>query len=357
MSGEYADELRDLANMIPDSIAPLKVVVMPDFFLDHFLYYPKSLEQFKDEVTSVYNRKGGEIAGYRQRIAIGGNAVNTAVALASLGAMVVAIVKTSPLGLKLLEHMAPPRVDLSLVHVDGELSLAFNIEVEGVNVMFGDSKGLDLDFGSMRDKELAVLRGADYVCVFNWVYNRSGTALAAEVFRYVKSYGVGKTLLDISDPTPRLSEIPELIEQVLEPNLVDILCLNENEAYILASQIDEKSGIRPPDAEPSAIPTVMAEKISKHIRSRVDLHTPDYSLSFKDGKLLAMAPSFKVRVLRVTGAGDVWTAANIVGESMRLSDRHRLLLANAAAAIYISEPNVKYPNLRDIKSFIMKSLT
>ncbi|MEM4316188.1 MAG: hypothetical protein QXT66_07575, partial [Nitrososphaerota archaeon] len=77
---------RSLGDLLPETLPSLYVVVMPDFFRDHFLYYPRSSAQFIEDFMTVFRKGGGEIAGYPQRIAVGGNAVNTSAALASLGA-------------------------------------------------------------------------------------------------------------------------------------------------------------------------------------------------------------------------------------------------------------------------------
>jgi sugar/nucleoside kinase (ribokinase family) len=350
------DKLRMLASLIPEQPPPTHVVLMPDFFLDHFLYYPKNLDQFFDDFSGVFNRGGGEISGYEQRLAAGGNAVNTSSALASLGARVTAIVRTSPLGFKILQELLGPKgVDLSMVHTDGELSLALNIEVERVNVMFGDPKGLDFPFKNLEPRELYTIKHADFVGVFNWLYNRSGTDLAENVFRYVKTNGVGKTVLDISDPQPRLQDLPKLIERVLAPSLVDILCVNENEAYFLACQLDES--LKSPRHMGSEYAVFMAKKISENIRSRVDLHTASYSISAQGGEVIARAPSFRVEIKRVTGAGDAWTAGNMIGEAIGLPDEYRLYLANAVAALYLSQPDAKHPSLGEVKSFIQRAIS
>jgi len=354
LAGEvWTKKARALGRILPDAPPPLKVVVMPDFFLDHFLYYLGSPDQFVKEFMAVFHRKGGEIAGYPQRIAVGGNAANTSAALAALGANVRAIVKTSPLGLKILQHFLEPiGVDLSLVHADGELSLASNVEVEEVNVMFGDAKGLDLDFSNLTDRDLTALREANFVGVFNWLYNRSGTELAEGVFKFVKKEGVGKTFLDISDPEPKVSFLPELVDRVLKPRLVDVLGLNENEAYLLACQLDPSLRMLRGSMPLDDLGVLSARTLSQHIDSRVDLHTPRRALSIKKGEQVASAPTFGVRALRVTGAGDAWTAGDMVGEALGLEDEERLLLANAVAGCYISNPEAAHPGLRNVKRFL-----
>jgi len=101
----------------------------------------------------------------------------------------------------------------------------------------------------------------------------------------------------------------------------------------------------------------MAKKISENIRSRVDLHTASYSISAQGGEVIARAPSFRVEIKRVTGAGDAWTAGNMIGEAIGLPDEYRLYLANAVAALYLSQPDAKHPSLGEVKSFIQRAIS
>jgi sugar/nucleoside kinase (ribokinase family) len=70
------------------------------------------------------------------------------------------------------------------------------------------------------------------------------------------------------------------------------------------------------------------------------------------GKQEVVVPSFKVKVLRATGAGDAWDSGNIIGDWNGLSDECRLMLANAVAACYLSNAEGLHPNKARLASFL-----
>jgi sugar/nucleoside kinase (ribokinase family) len=69
-----------------------------------------------------------------------------------------------------------------------------------------------------------------------------------------------------------------------------------------------------------------------------------------------VAPTFKVNVLRATGAGDAWTAGNILGDWNGLSDEARLRFANAVSACYLSDSEGKHPSWSKLASFLKNNL-
>ena len=97
-----------------------------------------------------------------------------------------------------------------------------------------------------------------------------------------------------------------------------------------------------------------ARVLAKHLSSRIDLHTTVFSATLKD-KTEVVVPTFRVKVLRATGAGDAWTAGNILGDRSGLSDECRLMLANAVAACYLSDPEGSHPTRRKLLNFIRNS--
>lgn len=318
---------------------------MPDFFLDRIVSYGSRLEDFLADVGRVARQGGGSLGFRRQRVMRGGNAANTASALAMLGARVTLIVRTSPLGLKLLEHFMPSGVDLSRVKCDGELSMTVSIElpVDGrlCNVMISDPGSL-ADYGPERlsEGDYEAIASSDYVCVFNWASNRRGTELAEEVFRVAKECGRARTFMDTADPSQRAPEIPELVRRVFRSDLLDALGVNENEARWYAKYA---AGVEHDD------PLKCAEAIHRELGLRVDLHTVDYSACFEGGRAY-VAPAFKVDPIIATGAGDAWNAGNIYGWSMGLEAQGRLVVANAVAGLYVSTG--RHPSRGEVASFI-----
>jgi sugar/nucleoside kinase (ribokinase family) len=337
-----------------------KVVVMPDFFIDRFVAYPGEVEQFSKTVAEVAMRLGGMIHGVKQVEWRGGNAANTAAALAALGAKVYPIITTSPLGLHLIKfYLEPLGVDLSHVKTDGDISLttAFELTYHGehVNLMMGDLGSLP-NFGpeSLTKEDFQLLQDADYVCVFNWAStSRWGTELAEKVFRHVKEKGKGKTYYDTADPTPNKENIPKLARKVLSKKLVDILGVNENEAYAYASHFSPRTKCIKQEPEHRESAKECARVLAKHVSARVDLHTSLFTGSFtKDNEVIV--PTFNVSALRSTGAGDAWNAGNIFGDALNLPDSCRLTLANAVAAYYVSSSTAEHPTLSKLIEFCEK---
>jgi sugar/nucleoside kinase (ribokinase family) len=340
-----------------------RVVVMPDFFLDRLITYEGSPKDFAKAVDEVVRRKGGSIHGVRQTELRGGNAANTAAALAKLGAKVYPIINTSRLGLHLLKfYLEPLGVDLSHVKTQGDLALttAFELLYEGerVNVMMSTLGSLpDFGLNSLTKEDFKALQQADYVCVFHWACTRRfGTELAEEVFRYVKEEGRGKTYYDTSDPTPNLEAISNLMNRILLGKHVDVLSVNENEAFWYASQLSENINLLRQKLKPEELATECARILAKHLSARIDLHTTTFAGSFTQ-KGEVIVPAFKVQVLRSTGAGDAWNAGNIFGDAVNLPDACRLTFANAVAAYYISNPAAEHPTLPQLTEFCSRHQT
>jgi len=351
----YVEELQ---RFLESEIEEINVVVMPDFFLDRLISLNCDLKNFNRMLGKVVKRNGGSIDGIDQADLKGGNAINTASALAALNVGVTPIVCTSKLGSKLIRfHLNPRKVDLSHVKIFDNASITTAIELENekgkVNVMLRDVGAL-ADFGPhhLDNEDFEVIENADYVCVFNWAGTRHfGTELAETIFRRVKTAGKGKTYCDTADPTTNKEKIPKLMKKVLQSKHVDILSLNENEAICFASQLNDKIEKLAKASKFDDLAKESARILASRLSARIDLHTGSFSATFtKEGETIV--PAFKVPVLRVTGAGDAWNAGNILGDAYELSDKHRLALANAVAAYYISNPRGTHPTRKKLVQFI-----
>jgi ribokinase len=348
----YLGELGDFLKRKPRE---LTAVTMPDFFLDRFVNLHTNLSAFHKDLARVTKRKGGSIDNIEQSELRGGNAVNTASALASLGVNVIPIICTNRIGLQLIKlYLRAGKTDLSHVKLFDKASITTALEFEDgggkTNVMLRDVGAL-ASFGTqhLNNDDFEAIENAHYVCVFNWAgTKRFGTKLAKNVFHRVKTFGRGKTYLDTADPTPNNDKIPNLMKSVLKRNDLDILSVNENEAICYASQIEKQAktiSLRLDQAAKKA-----AQVLASQISARVDLHTTGFSATFK-GTEEIVVPAFRVPMLRATGAGDAWNAGNILGDANELSDGCRLALANATAACYISSTEGTHPTLKQLARF------
>ncbi len=317
---------------------------MPDFFLDYLLFYPGKLEDMTGVLSATASRGGGNIVGWKHSVGRGGNSPNLVAQLAKLGVNAVPIIETDELGHAVLAKSLK-NVDLSHVKTTGTLSSTLSLEADysgrRVNVMVSNP-GSHSTFGPERlDKEdRELIRQANFVVVLNWGQNQKGTDLAEEVFKIARQ-GEAVTFFDPGDPTNRTRDIQDLNQRVLTTGLVDILSVNENELLQLASAVEE--GV----AEGTDNPLFEAASVYSMLAVRVDLHTPEFSATFVDGQR-ERVPCLKLEPAKVTGAGDVWNAADIFAQGMGLGHPERLLFANATAAAYLRREELEPPGLEEI---------
>jgi ribokinase len=352
----------ELTDFLEKKKTNCKVTVLPDFFLDRLVNLSWNFQEFSNLIIDVAMRKGGSIDGIPQTDLRGGNAINVASALASLDATVTPIVCTSEYGLEQIKYaFKDAKIDLSHIKVKDKASITTALEFKEINgktnVMIRDLGSLasfspdDLDEGDYK-----LIEAADYTCLFNWAGTlQHGTELAQAVFSHAKAGGKGKTYYDTADPTPNRDSISWLMEKVLRSNEIDILAVNENEAIIYASLLDESLNEKKSHFEFAELAMEAARILAKHLTARIDLHTTVFSATLQ-GKTEVVAPTFKVNVLRATGAGDAWTAGNILGDWNGLSDEARLRFANAVSACYLSDPDGMHPTWSKLASFLKQNL-
>ena len=352
--------LEEILKFLKSEIGEVNVVVMPDFFLDRLINLNYDVNEFSEILGNIAKRKGGSMDEIEQTELRGGNAINTASALAALGIKVTPIACTNKFGLQLIKfYLKPFRVNLSHIKILEKLSITTAMELKTengkVNIMLRDVGAL-ANFGPqhLSNDDFETIKNADYVCVFNWAGTRQfGTELAKTVFRHVKTKGKGKTYYDTADPIPNKEKIPQLVKNVLQGKHVDILSVNENEAVCYASQLSSEIEEFRERLRFEDLAKESARILASHLSARVDLHTTNFSATFtKKGE--TVVPAFKVSVLRATGAGDAWNAGNILGDAFGLSDGGRLALANAVAAYYISNPNGVHPTRKQLIKFCEK---
>ncbi|XHH10134.1 MAG: carbohydrate kinase family protein [Candidatus Bathyarchaeia archaeon] len=357
---EYKAELQEFVNQ--QRTKKLTAVVMPDFFLDRLLDLSWTANEFSSLTNEVVNRKGGSIDGISQADIKGGNAVNTASALAALGIKVTPILCTSEYGLHLLKyHLKAKDIDLSHVKIFPKASVTTALELqsgsEKVNVMLRDVGSLaDLSPEDFNVEDFEVIDKADYVCLFNWAGTKKyGTELAKKIFEKTKQDSKGKTYYDTADPTPNLEGIDDLIKHVFESGCVDVLSLNENEAVAYAAHLDDSLNAKRGKVSFADLALEAARVLSKRFSARIDLHTTAFSASLKNTSEVVV-PTFEVNVVRATGAGDAWNAGNVFGDGNGFSDGCRLMVANAVSACYLSNAEGEHPSLSKILSFINENV-
>ncbi|MHA2068189.1 MAG: PfkB family carbohydrate kinase, partial [Candidatus Thorarchaeota archaeon] len=219
-------------------------VILPDFYVDHFVI-AGHFDEFIDGLKKLAEQGGGNLLGNKQFFRRGGNSVNTASALLTLGIDPVLIVTTDEYGLSILPTLVSPDLDLSHVHTDGRLSSTVSIELEyhgrHVNLMVSDSgSAAEFSYSDLAENDLAAIRESNLVALLNLNHNPDAPQLAQDLFEMVGESSNALRFMDVGDPSGHLEIVEPLARKVLAEGLVDIVSLNENEARWFAWAISGK---------------------------------------------------------------------------------------------------------------------
>ena len=330
-------------------------VVLPDFFVDHFVL-TQSLDKLIDDLKVLAAQGGGNLLGTEQFIRRGGNAVNTASALHTLGLIPKLIVTTDDHGASLLKALVHPELDLSHVHVDGRLSSTVSIETEyqerKINLMVSDSgSAKEFSFSDLTDDDIKAIHGCGLVALVNLNHNLKGSELAHDLFQMVKETSSAVTFMDIGDPSGNPELVGKLIKRVISKGLVDVFGLNENEVRWVAQELSDGSNRWQDNQADSKDWLKAAEFVSNETGIQIDLHTPHFTATISEDGTTSV-PAFDVESRVVCGAGDAWNAGDIYGTLYNLLPEDRLILANAVASLYVSSSSANHPTPTEIVRFL-----
>ncbi len=330
-------------------------VILPDFFLDHFVVV-SDLEEFIRGLRELAAQGGGNLLGSRHLIRRGGNSVNTASALLSLGVLPKLIVKTDPQGLGLLQGLVSPEMDLSHVKTDGRLAATVSIEAnyEGrrVNLMVSDSGSVaTFSFSDLVESDLQALRRSNLVALLCLNHNKNASDLARALFTFVRRQSKASTFIDMGDPSNNPRVVTSLADAVLREGLVDTVSMNENEAGWFARALAPTDSRWTDVVHDPGRWLDAARFVSRETGIHVDLHTPHFTATVH-GDDISAVPAFVAESRVVCGAGDSWNAGDIYGMLLGLQPDDRLVLANAVAALYVSSAEAKHPSKNDLISFL-----
>jgi ribokinase len=191
--------------------------------------------------------------------------------------------------------------------------------------------GDNINFGPERinsEDDLRILRNADAVAVVNWASNSSGTRLTEYVF---KSSPKSLHFIDPADIETRRQEFLDSLTKI--GNIIDILSINENECNSLAKAVGFDPLI-PSNNYDSVDVKNAAAKLAEKVGVSIDLHTR-IGAAWSNGKETSFANAIKVEAKTLTGAGDSWDAADILGHLAGLDTKERLMFSNAYVSLYI----------------------
>ena len=330
-------------------------VLLPDFFVDHFVLVP-TLDEFIENLKALATQGGGNLLGNEQFIRRGGNSVNTVSALLSLEIDAKLIATTDEYGKSLLKALAPDGLDLTHVHIDGRLSSTVSIETafEGrkVNLMVSDSgSASSFKFSDLTPKDLELIKNSGLVALVNLNHNKDGAELAHDLFKMIKNSTNAITFMDMGDPSSNPSYIEPLVKKGVSSGNLDILGLNENEVGWLAWALSGHDDRWRKISEQPKEWIQGANLISKETGVRIVLHTPHFTSTFYEGETISV-PSFQAEPKVTCGSGDAFNAGLIYGLLHSLEPIDQLVLANAVASLYISSIDSRPPNKAEVLRFL-----
>jgi len=339
---------RDLQKRIK-SLKP--IVIMHDFFIDRIVRL-NNLDSLFGDASSKIDAGGGSIRGIEQSELKGGNAVNTAYAIAKLGARTSLITIADHFGSTILKNAFSPFRNSRLILANGTQGYTISFEVvknnSKANVMISDV-GDAGNFGANKlgRRELDLIRGASAVVITNWASNLKGTELALKAFKSANKNAL--CFLDPADISTRKDAFKDCLYKLA--NYLDILSVNENECRLLMQSLGIEA--LPMNYSNEDVGDA-AKRLAEKLALTVDVHTP-LGAATSNGIETVFVQSFDVDVKITTGAGDVWDAADIIGYLCKLDASDRLLFANACAALYISNVNADTPRLKEVVNFVSRS--
>ena len=344
---EIIDKLKQL-NIIGS------IVVMPDFFVDRIIRL-ESKENLFDMLTEKAKVGGGSVRGIPTTDIKGGNAVNVAYCLAKLGAKVSLFTIADELGTTMIRQAFSQfgdKVSLRIANGRNGLTTSFEFPYDDthVNVMVSDI-GDNANFGSERissEADKTILKNADGVMVVNWASNLRGTELAEFSFKNSPS---AFHFLATADIETRKHDFRDSLVKLA--GLTDCLSINENECNSLADALGFGRLLGPSYSANEV--KVVAKRIAERVGISTDLHTKIGS-AWSNGKETAFAHTIKVEAKRLTGAGDTWDAAAIVGYLVGLHPQERLLFSNCCASLYVRDPNGEPPSMNKIFELVERVL-
>jgi ribokinase len=328
------------------------ITVMPDFFIDRIIRL-KSKEEFFDKLDEKSRFGGGSIRDISTVDVKGGNAVNIAYCLAKLGMKTSLFTIADDIGTSILKHVFSKfdehKINLRITNGRHGHTTAFEFMASGssnskVNVMVSDV-GENVNFGPDRinsEEDLSILRNSDGVMVVNWGSNLKGSQLIEHVFRNSPK---ALHFIDPADIEYRKSDFLSTLNEISQ--FIDILSINENECNSLSSAIGYAPLI--PNFETYTADDVKsaAKVLAEKIGISVDLHTRR-GAAWSNGNEILFVHPINVEPKTLTGAGDSWDAADIVGYLAGLEPKERLLFSNACASLYVRNSYGEPPTMNEV---------
>lgn len=321
------------------------IVVLPDFFLDRIIKINSKDELFRS-ITNKTATGGGSIRGVNTFDIKGGNAVNVAYCLATMGLFVTLYTVADNIGAPILRTIFSKfgeNVNLQIRNGRQGSTTSFEFhENEGsnTNVMISDV-GDNQNFGPeiiSAQTDLETINSAKGAVLTNWASNSKGTDLANYLFTNSPN---AFHFLDPADIETRKEEFRDTLKNL--NNTLDVLSINENECTSLlkACNLDSKLSL---DFEDVGNVKQAVKLLSSEFELEIDLHTR-IGGAWSNGEDIQFVKSFDVVPRKLTGSGDCWDAADILGYLSHLDANERLLFSNAYASLYVGRSDFEPPTI------------
>jgi ribokinase len=332
------------------------IVVLPDFFLDRIIKINSKDELFR-AITNKTTIGGGSIRGVNTFDIKGGNAVNVAYCLATMGLPVILFTVADNIGASILRTVFSKfgeSVNLQIRNGRQGSTTSFEFhENEGTNanVMISDV-GDNQNFGPemiSTQTDIETISSAKSIVLTNWASNFKGTDLANYLFTNSPN---AFHFLDPADIETRKEEFRDTLKNL--SNSIDVLSINENEctSLIKACNLDSKLSL---DFEDIDNVRQAANLLSSEFELQIDLHTR-IGGAWSDGEGIQFVKSFDVVPKKLTGSGDCWDAADILGHLSHLDANERLLFSNAYASLYVNRSGFEPPTIDEAVDFAQKNI-
>jgi ribokinase len=325
------------------------VVVLPDFFLDRFIKI-NSIDDLFRMINSKTTIGGGSIRGINTFDVKGGNAVNVAYCLATMGLSVTLFTVADNIGASILRSIFSKfgrRINLIIKNGKHGSTTSFEFRENDANVMIsdvGDNKNFGPELISL-PSDFEIIKSAKSIVLTNWGSNIKGTDLVSHLFtNSPKSFH----FLDPADIETRKEEFRDALKKL--SYAIDVLSINQNECTSLLKACNLESRL---SMNLNVIENVkVAVKIlSAEFGLKIDLHTR-IGAAWSDGKEVVFVNSFDTVPKKLTGSGDCWDSADLVGYFVGLDTTERLLFSNAYASLYIGKKEFEPPTIAEAVEFI-----
>ena len=323
------------------------IVVMPDFFVDRIIKL-RSKEEFFGAINDKAAKGGGSLRNIPAVDLKGGNATNVAYCLAKLGVKVSLFTIANEIGASILrQSFSRFGNNVGLLIASGRHGLTTALELPNesgvrVNIMISDV-GDNGNFGPDRinsPAHLDSLRNADATVVVNWGSNNKASQLAEYAF---KASPKALHFIDPADIETKNQEFKDSIASLVE--LTDVLSINENEFNSLA-KITDLPSLEASAEDINAIKNA-AKQLAEKLGLSIDLHTSK-GAAWSNGNEANFVRAIRVEVKTLTGAGDTWNSADIIGYLAGLNATERLTFSNAVVSLYLRSHLAEPPSSDEV---------